>query len=299
MGTPEFAVPALEALIKNKSNVVSVYTQSPKKSQRGQKIKVSPIQLFSEKNNLQIKNPENLNNQEEYKNFHNLSADLGIVVAYGKLIPKNFLNLTKFGFINIHASLLPRWRGAAPIQRAILNGDKKTGVSIMKIEEKLDCGPVLNTKELILDENSTYGETEKKLSKLGAALLIESLKKIESGKAKFSEQTHSKATYANKINKSESKINWSNNADKIIAHVHGLSPRPGAWFKYKNERFKVLRAKKSTLNGKPGEILDEKLTIACQQDSIEISEIQREGKKRQATKDFLLGSKMGKGTVLS
>ena len=299
MGTPEFSVPTLEALIKNKFNILSVYTQPPKKSKRGQKINVSAVQEFAKKNKLNLRIPESLNSDKEYKIFKKLSPDLVVVVAYGKLIPKNFLNTAKFGFINIHASLLPKWRGAAPIQRAIMNGDTKTGVSIMKIEEKLDIGPVLKIKELDLDQNSTYGETEKKLSIIGANLLVESLKNIEDDSAKFTDQIHSQATYAKKIDKNETKINWSLDASKVIAHIHGLSPNPGAWFKYENERFKVLRANKSSASGNPGTLLDENLTVACKSYSIQILEIQRQGKNKQTTKSFLLGKKISKGSILT
>ena len=299
MGTPEFSVPALEALINNKFEVLSVYTQSPKKSKRGQKINVSSVQKFSENNNLSVRNPENLNNDEEYNFIKNLSADLAVVVAYGKLIPKNILKTTKLGFVNIHASLLPKWRGAAPIQRAIMNGDKKTGVSIMKIEEKLDSGPVLASKELALDQKATYGEIQKKLSLLGSDLLIKNLKNIENGKAKFIDQVHSESTYAKKIDKSETKINWSLDANKVISHIHGLSPNPGAWFEYENERFKVLRANQSAVSGNPGTLLDENLTIACKSDSIQIVEIQRQGKNKQTTKDFLQGKKINKSSILT
>ena len=299
MGTPGFSIPALKALIKNKFNILSVYTQSPKKSKRGQKINVSPIEEFSKNNKLNLRNPTNLNSDEELKIFKGLSADLVIVVAYGQIIPKNFLNESKFGFINIHASLLPKWRGAAPIQRSIMNGDTKTGVSIMKIEERLDSGPVLSVKELDLDQTVTYGEIEKKLSVIGADALIESLKEIKNGKAKFIDQVHSEATYANKIEKTETKINWSLDANKVIRHIHGLNPNPGAWFEYENERFKVLRAKKSSGIGKPGTILDENLTIACKLDSIQILEIQRQGKNKQTVRDFLLGKKISKGSILT
>ena len=203
MGTPEFSVPTLEALINSNFKILSIYTQPPKKSKRGRKINVSSVQKFSEKNNLPVRNPENLNNSEEYNFIKNLSADIAVVIAYGKLIPENILKTTKLGFINIHASLLPKWRGAAPIQRAIMNGDKKTGVSIMKIEEKLDSGPVLTSKELALDQQAIYGEIQKKLSLMGSDLLIESLKNIEKGKAKFIDQVHSNSTYAKKIDKNE------------------------------------------------------------------------------------------------
>ena len=199
MGTPEFSIPFLQSLIKNKFNILCVYTQPPKKAKRGQKINISPVEEFSKKNKIKLRNPEDLNSKEEYEFFKKLSADLVVVVAYGKLIPKSFLNKVKFGFINVHASLLPKWRGAAPIQRAIINGDKKIGVSIMKIEEKLDSGPVLVSKELELDQNLTHGEVEKKLSIIGSNLLIESLKIIETDNPKFIDQDHSHASYAKKM----------------------------------------------------------------------------------------------------
>ena len=299
MGTPDFSVPTLKALINNKLNVVKVYTQPPKKSKRGQKINPSPIEEFCKKNKVNFNNPANFNNKEELKVFKKLSPDIVVVVAYGQIIPKFFLDIAKFGFINIHASLLPKWRGAAPIQRAIMNGDKKIGISIMKIDEKLDSGPVLVSKEIDLDQNATHGEIEKKLSVIGANLLIESLKNIEDGNSKFIDQVHSEATYAKKIEKNETKINWDLDANKVIGHIHGLSPYPGAWFEYQNERFKVLRANKSSDMGKPGSVLDENLTIGCQSDSIQILEIQREGKNKQTTKDFLLGKKISKGSILT
>ncbi len=298
MGTPEFSVPTLKALINNKLNVVKVYTQPPKKSKRGQKINPSPIEEFCKKNKISFNNPTKFNNKEELEVFKKLSPDIVIVVAYGQIIPKFFLDIAKFGFINIHASLLPKWRGAAPIQRAIMNGDKKIGISIMKIDEKLDSGPVLASKEIDLDQNATHGEIEKKLSVIGANLLIESLKNIEDGNSKFIDQVHSEATYAKKIEKNETKINWDLDANKVIGHIHGLSPYPGAWFEYQNERFKVLRANKSSDMGKPGSVLDENLTIGCQSDSIQILEIQREGKNKQTVKEFLLGKKISKGSIL-
>ena len=169
----------------------------------------------------------------------------------------------------------------------------------MKIEEKLDSGPVLASKELALDQNSTFDEIQKKLSMIGPDLLIESLKNIEKGKAEFIDQVHSDSTYAKKIDKNETKINWSLDANKVIAHIHGLSPNPGAWFEHENERFKVLRANKSAASGNPGTLLDESLTIACKSDSIQILEIQRQGKNKQTTKDFLLGKKISKGSILT
>ena len=198
MGTPEFSVPTLDLLIKNKLNVVGVYTQPPQKSKRGQKINPSSIEEFCKKNNIKYYNPVSLNNKDELEIFKKISPDIVIVVAYGQIIPKIFLNLPKLGFINIHASLLPKWRGAAPIQRAIMNGDKTIGVSIMKIEEKLDSGPVLASKEIELKENATHGEIEKTLAVMGANLLLENLKKLKDGNLKFLNQVHGEATYAKK-----------------------------------------------------------------------------------------------------
>ena len=298
MGTPEFSVPTLHTLIKNKFNVFKVYTQPPKKSKRGQKVNPSPIEEFCKKNKISFSNSPNLNNEEELKIFKKLSPDIVVVVAYGQIIPKSFLDVVKFGFINIHASLLPKWRGAAPIQRAIMNGDKKIGVSIMKIKEKLDSGPILTSKEIELNQNATHGEMEKKLSLMGADLLIDSLKNAEASTSKFIDQEHSEATYAKKIDKSETKINWNQDSNKVLSHIHGLSPNPGAWFQFENERFKVLRAKTSRLNGTSSSVLDENLTIACKSNSIQILELQRQGKNKQTINEFLRGKKIGKGSIL-
>jgi len=299
MGTPEFSVPTLEILIKNKFNILKVYTQPPKKSKRGQKINPTPVENFCIKNKVNFNNPVNLNNDKELNNFKKLSPDVVVVVAYGQIIPEFFLDTAKFGFINIHASLLPKWRGAAPIQRAIMNIDQKIGVSIMKIEKKLDSGPVLISKELELDKNATHGEVEKKLSIVGANLLIESLKILQDGSSKFIEQNHSEATYAKKINKNETKINWHLDASKVLAHIHGLSPSPGAWFEYEKERFKILKAKINPMNGKSGFVLDKNLTIACKSSSIQVLELQRQGKNKQTAKEFLLGKKISISTTLN
>jgi len=298
MGTPEFSLPTLQALLNNKFSVIKVYTQPPKKSKRGQKTNSSSVEEFSKKNKLNFRNPKNLNTNEEYDSFKKLEADIAVVVAYGQLIPKRFLESTKFGFINVHASLLPRWRGAAPIQRAIMNGDKKIGISIMKIEEKLDSGPVLATREFDLDRSENHGEVEKKLSLEGADLLIQSLSSIENGSSKFINQDHSQATYAKKIEKNETKINWNKDANKVLAHIHGLAPNPGAWFEFNKERFKVLKVAMSTTKGQSGHVLDDNLTIGCGSEAIQILELQRQGKNKQTTKEFLLGKKINKGMIL-
>ena len=299
MGTPKFSIPSLEELIKNNFNIVTVYTQPPKKSKRGQRINISEVEEFSRKKKLNIRNPINLNNDEELKIFKDLRPDVVVVVAYGQIIPKKFLEISKFGFINIHASLLPKWRGAAPIQRAIMNGEKKIGVSIMKIEEKLDSGPVLSSEEIQLNQNLTYGEIEPKLSILGASLLIKTLQKLKNGKAEFKNQAQAEATYAKKISKNETRINWNLDAEVVMAHIHGLSPTPGAWFEYKGDRFKILKVRKSLSNGKPGTVMDENLTIACKSNSVQILELQKEGKNKQTVREFLLGNKISKDESLA
>ena len=299
MGTPKFSIPALEELIKSNFNIVAVYTQPPKKSKRGQRINISEVEEFSRKKKLNIRNPISLNNEEELKIFKKLRPDIVVVVAYGQIIPKKFLEISKFGFINIHASLLPKWRGAAPIQRAIMNGDKKIGVSIMRIEEKLDSGPVLSSEEIKLNHNLTYGEIEPKLSILGASLLIKTLQNLKNDKVEFKNQLHAEATYAKKISKNETRINWNLNAEIVMAHIHGLSPAPGAWFEYKGGRYKVLKVNKHSSSGKAGTVMDENLTIACKTNSVQILELQKEGKNKQTTREFLLGNKINKGESIT
>lgn len=300
MGTPNFSVPILKSLYQNGYPICSVYTQPPKKSMRGHKINISPIQKLAENFNLNIRNPNFLNqNEEEFKYFKSLRADIVIVVAYGQLIPKEFLSLSKHGFINIHASLLPIWRGAAPIQRAIMNLDRITGVSVMKIVENLDAGPTMLKKEIKLSNEMNAENVSNQLSKIGSEIISDCLDLIEIGKAKFVEQDHSKATYAKKINKDEGKIIWKEDAQKIIAKINGLYPNPGAWFLFQGERYKILKATLSDLKGQPGTVLDTNLTIASGNKSITIQEIQRQGKNIQKATEFLLGSKIKKDLLLS
>ena len=300
MGTPNFSVPIMKSLYQNGYPICAVYTQPPKKSMRGQKTNKSSIQKLAENLNLNFRNPNFLSqNEEELKYFKSLSADIVIVVAYGQLIPKEFLSLSKNGFINIHASLLPKWRGAAPIQRAIMNLDEVTGVSVMRIAEKLDAGPTMLKKEIKLSNEMNAEDVSNQLSKIGSEIISDCLDLIEIGKAKFVEQDHSKATYAKKINKDEGKIIWKEDAQKIIAKINGLYPNPGAWFLFQGERYKVLKATLSDLEGQPGSVLDNSLTIACGGKSIKIEEIQRQGKSKQKTAEFLLGSKIKKDLLLS
>jgi len=301
MGTPLFAVPILKSLYQNGYPISVVYTQPPQKSHRGQKINKSPIQGISETLNIDFRCPENLkDNDEEYRFIKNLNADLAIVVAYGKLIPKNFLNLTKKGFINIHGSILPSWRGAAPIQRSIMNLDKETGISIMKLVEKLDSGPVSNIHKIKLDQNNNAEEISEKLSFLAAKKILDEIDNILDDKVEFIDQDHSKASYAKKIEKIEGEINWNDEAEKIIGKINGLFPVPGAFFYFKGERYKILKAEIGNGIGQAGEVLSDKLEIACTNNqSIKILEIQRQGKKPQKIGEFMLGSSIRKGSLLS
>ena len=300
MGTPIFAVPILKSLYQNGYPVSVVYTQPPQKSQRGQKINKSLIQSLSETLNIEFRTPLSLkNNREEYEYLKKLDADLGIVVAYGQIIPNEILNLTKKGFINIHASLLPKWRGAAPIQRSIINLDKQTGITIMKINNKLDSGPICNSYKIDISNNENAEIISNKLSLLGAEKILDNIDKILDDKIEFKEQNHADATYANKIEKSEGKIDWNNKAENIIGKINGLYPSPGAWFIYKGERFKILKAEISEGKGKPGIILDEYFKVACNNKSIKILEIQRQGKRPQKINEFMLGSQIKVGSNLN
>ena len=300
MGTPIFAVPILKSLYQNGYPISVVYTQPPQKSQRGQKINKSLIQSLSETLNIEFRTPLSLkNNREEYEYLKKLDADLGIVVAYGQIIPNEILNLTKQGFINIHASLLPKWRGAAPIQRSIINLDQQTGITIMKINNKLDSGPICNSYKIDISNNENAEIISNKLSLLGAEKILDNIDKILDDAIEFKEQNHADATYANKIEKSEGKIDWNSKAENIIGKINGLYPSPGAWFIYKGERFKILKAEISEMRGKPGIVLDEYSEVACNNKSIKILEIQRQGKRPQKINEFMLGSQIKVGSNLN
>jgi len=299
MGTSNFSVPILKSLYQNGYPIVTIYTQPPQKSMRGQKVNKSPIQKMAENLCIECRTPDSLKeNNEEYNFLKLLNPDLVIVVAYGQLIPKNYLSLSKHGFINIHASLLPKWRGAAPIQRSIMNLDKETGVSIMKIVEKLDAGPVMMQEKINITSEMNAEDLSNKLSALSSKLILECIDEIEGGKAKFIDQDEQKATYAKKINKEEGKINWDNSAENILAQINSLLPNPGAWFSFMGERYKILKASISEAEGEKGKVIDNNLTIACKSKSIKVNEIQRQGKNKQSTSEFLLGSKIKKETAL-
>jgi len=300
MGTPEFSVPILKSIYENNFSIEAVYTQPPQKSQRGQKLNKSPINQLADSLGINCRTPSSLkNNNEELEFIKKINPDIVIVVAYGQMIPKEFLEICKLGFINIHGSILPKWRGAAPIQRAIMNLDKETGISIMKIKEKLDSGPVCAVYKIELNPCDNAFEVSNKLSLLAAEKIIIEINNILNGKAKFVEQNHELVTYAAKIDKSEGLINWKEDAKKIFGKVNGLFPIPGAFFIYKNERYKILKAKIDKNQGNAGEVLTNDLEVACGDDhSLKILEIQRQGKKPQKIEEFILGSQIKKGASL-
>ena len=296
LGTSEFAVPILKKIVKSGIKVSMVFSQPPRKSKRGQNINKSPIHKTSDELNLKISTPNKI--IEEFELIQSLNVDIAIVVAYGQIITEGLLNLSKFGFINVHSSLLPKYRGAAPIQRCLINSEKYTGISIMKINNKLDSGPVCNKYKIEIKKNENFLSLSKRLSELGAEKIIENITNILQSKLEFIDQDHKSATYAKKILKSEGKINWNYEASKIQAIINGLYPSPGAWFEFNNERYKILKSKVSYIQGEPGMVIDNQLLVGCGKNSLQIIELQRQGKKPQMTNQFLLGSKIGKNSIL-
>ena len=289
MGTPDFAIPALKEINKY-FKLSCVISQPAKKAKRGHNILKSPVQNFAEQNKLIIKTPTRI--EDEYNYLKEVNIDLAIVVAYGQIIPSKILKLSKNGFINIHASLLPKWRGAAPIQRSIMSGENITGITIMKIEKELDSGPILLSKS-IKSGNLTFGQLEKSLSELGSKVIVDCINKVLNGTAEYIPQNKIGVSYAKKITKLDEKIDWNENAENIIFKINALNPKPGAYFDYKNEKIKVYSAKISDLTSrKPGMIIDsKKIIISCKDRSIEILELQRSGKKIQLKENFILGFK--------
>ena len=289
MGTPEFAVPTLKAIHKSGHKILEVYTQPAKKKDRGQKIKNSPIHDCAEYYNLKVRCPVSLEANDELDNFIKLKPDLVIVVAYGKILPNKLLDSAKIPFINVHASILPKWRGAAPIQRSIMNMDNETGVSIMKIIPKLDAGPILMQSKIKISRETTFTDLSTEMSKLGAKLIIDTLECIENNNVNFTDQKELDASYARKIEKSEAKISWNVEANKIVAKINALNPNPGCWFELLGGRVKIIKAKETNSSGEPGKIIDDRLTIACLKNSVQILELKKEGKQKMTAEEFLRG----------
>ena len=299
MGTPEFSVPILEKLYKSEHKILQVYTQPPKKKDRGLKINFTPVYNFALKHKIKVKHPDRIDTDSEINFIKENNPDVVVVVAYGKILPTKLLNLQNIKFINVHASLLPKWRGAAPIQRSIMNLDFETGISIMKIVPKLDAGPVMLKAKVRIFKETNFEDLSNKLSNLGAKAIMKSLNLIENKKENFENQNESEATYANKIQKNETKINWNEKAEIILAKINALSPTPGSWFNYSESRFKILKAKEVKHNGNAGEIIDPKFVIACSENAIQILEIQKEGKKKMNIEEYLKGNSLILGSNVS
>jgi methionyl-tRNA formyltransferase len=293
MGTPQFACPTLEKLIADPDfEIVAVYTREPQIAGRGHKLTNSPIHQLALQHNLKIITPKNFKNAETQKEFANFKADAAVVVAYGLILPPEILDSTKFGCINIHPSLLPKWRGSAPIQRPLMDGDKETGITIIKMDKGVDSGDIIFQEKFSLNGDETYSALEKKLSKMGAEILIKTLKNLRDGKAVFSKQDNASATYAKKIEKSECEINWQNSAEEIERKIRALNGSLGAFFWHNDEKIKIFSAQildKNSMQKKPGEILDDQLTIQCGQGALRPLILQRPGKNPMSLVEFLRG----------
>jgi len=301
MGTPAFAVPTLGALFAAGYHIVGVYTPPPRVAGRGLAARKSRVQLFAETKRLPVFTPASLKGAEEQARFKGLNADAAIVVAYGLILPKPIVETPRFGCFNLHASLLPRWRGAAPIQRAIMAGDIETGVVIMRIEEALDTGAVCLAEREQIRPDETAGELHDRLAVVGAALMVRALHDLEQGALACWPQHDEGTTYAAKIEPGETRIDWSRPAREVHNLIRGLSPHPGAWFgielNSKRERVRALRSTLAGGGGTPGAVLDDRLTIACGTGAVRLMEVQRAGKRAMTTEEFLRGVEVRRGTI--
>ena len=295
MGSPDFAVPSLNALVEAGHEVVAAYCQPPRPAGRGKADRKTAVHERAEALGIEVRTPKTLRNEEEQARFRGLDADLAVVAAYGLILPKEILEAPKSGCINVHASLLPRWRGAAPIQRAILAGDEISGVTIMHMDEGLDTGPMLSRVSLDI-RGKNAGQVTKEMANLGAQTLVEWLNAPTAHEL----QPIAGATYAKKIDKAEARIDWTRPADEIERQVRALNPVPGAWFEANGERIKLLEAAlgNDDASGKPGEVLDDCLTIACQQGYIRPLKVQRAGRGAMTPDELLRGFAILKGTIL-
>ena len=296
MGTPDFAVSALDAILGAGHEVIAVYTQPPRPAKRRQQEQPSPIQLRTEEIGLTVRTPVSFSGDEEQEAFAALKADVALVAAYGLLLPKVLLDAPRFGCVNIHASLLPRWRGAAPIQRAIMEGDSETGVSIMQMDEGLDTGPIYLKEAITITEGENYGSLHDRLADLGARSAVCVLAGLESGTAVAQPQNAEGATYAHKIDRAEAHIDWGQSAEAVSRQVRALSPRPGAWCEVAGQRLRILEGTPKDLEGEPGEVLDNKLTVACGHGAFQITRAQRPGRAAMDAATLLRGFPLAAGT---
>ncbi|TPI09958.1 methionyl-tRNA formyltransferase [Mesorhizobium sp. B4-1-3] len=304
MGTPDFSVPTLRAVAEAGHEIAAVYTQPPRAAgRRGLELTPSPVQREAERLGLEVRTPSSLKGEAEQQAFAGLQADVAVVVAYGLLLPKAVLEATRLGCLNGHASLLPRWRGAAPIQRAIMAGDAETGMMIMKMEEGLDTGPIALVEKVVIAPDMTAGELHDRLMAQGASLMVEALAQLGINCLTFAPQAAEGVTYARKIDKSETRVDWTRPSGEVHNHIRGLSPFPGAWCEVeiggRMERLKLLRSTLSEGVGESGGILDDRLTVACGSGAVRLVEVQRAGGRPAAAQEFLRGAKIAKGTKLT
>ena len=293
MGTPDFSVPVLSEIIGQGHDVVAVYSRAPKPAGRGMELKRSPVHELADRFGIEVHTPKSLRTEEAAELFRSHEADVAVVVAYGLILPPAILEAPSEGCLNLHASLLPRWRGAAPIQRAIMAGDKETGVMVMKMDEGLDTGPVAMVERIAITPDMTAGELHDRLSVLGADLMVRALAALSRGTLGFQAQAQEGVTYAHKIDKAEARIDWSKNAAELHDHIRGLSPFPGAFFEGDFgkgvERIKVLRSQVTKAQGEAGHLIGDDLTIACGQGALHLIDVQRAGKAPMSAVEFLRG----------
>ncbi len=303
MGTPDFAVPTLSEIVGHGHEVVAVYSRAPAKAGRGLELKPSPVHRAAERFGIPVLTPSTLRNDEAVEIFRSHDADVAVVVAYGMILPQSILDVPELGCLNLHASLLPRWRGAAPIQRAIMAGDAETGVAVMRMEKGLDTGPVGMVERVAIGPDMTAGELHDRLSVLGADLMVRALAALSRGGLAFTPQPEEGVTYAAKITNDEARIDWAKPARSVHDLVRGLSPFPGAFaeadFGKGPERIKVLRSTMASGRGEPGTVLDDALTVACADGAVRLLSVQRAGSKAMSATDFLRGVPVAPGTRLS
>lgn len=299
MGTPDFAVPTLIELAAAGHDIAAVYTRAAKPAGRGMGLQITPIEREARRLAIPVFTPRTLKNEPEQAQFRGHEADAAVVIAYGLILPKPILEAPRLGCFNVHASLLPRWRGAAPINRAVMAGDKQTGITIMQMDEGLDTGAMALAERTPIEADDTAGDLHDVLARVGAGLMTRALVAAERGSLQLTPQPEQGVTYAEKILKSETRIDWSRPAAAVHDHIRGLSPWPGAWFEHEGVRVKVLRSTLAQGGSEPGTVLDDRLTIACGDGTVRLVLVQRAGKQPMSADEFLRGARMGRGTRLT
>jgi methionyl-tRNA formyltransferase len=299
MGTPDFAVPTLVELAARGRDIVAVYTRAPKPGGRGLDLQLTPVEREARRLSLPVHTPKTLKDEKAQQDLRALGADAAVVVAYGLILPKAVLDAPRLGCFNVHASLLPRWRGAAPINRAIMAGDAESGVTIMKMDEGLDTGAMAMAERMPIGADITAGELHDALSRLGADLMPRVLAAVERESLQLTPQPSTGVTYAERIANTETRIDWSKTWKQVHDHIRGLSPFPGAWFELGGVRIKALRSTKGVGSGAPGTALDDRLTIACADGAVRLTQVQRSGKQPMVAEEFLRGTPVKAGTRVS